>query len=271
MVTPGTGSPHVGGPITGPGCGTVLIEGLPAATAGDVCLCAGATDKIVGGSTGVYIGGKPAARMGDKCMHGGVVIGGSGTVLIGESMGGDFFRLPASDNVDLEFQEPSAEEKKEIINQMLIACVTLLKGKHKLLKDDDSKTLEEFNKWFGTVNENAKQTILKIISKALRVCKKLTIDNFEQIYYEKDRLSDYAIVYNKDKSYRIFLGDSFWQLRTTGRRSKAGVLIHELSHFKRIGDTKDHAYNEEGCLLLVKVDPVATLHNADSFEFFIEA
>ncbi len=41
MVTPGTNLPHEGGVITGRGCGTVLIEGRPAAVVGDACLCVG--------------------------------------------------------------------------------------------------------------------------------------------------------------------------------------------------------------------------------------
>nr|WP_242675032.1 PAAR domain-containing protein [Niastella populi] len=75
MVTPGTGVPHVGGVIIGPGCGTVLIEGLPAATVGDACICVGEPDKITKGSTGVFLGGKPAARIGDQCAQGGRVTG----------------------------------------------------------------------------------------------------------------------------------------------------------------------------------------------------
>ena len=85
MVTPGLPPvPHVGGPITGPGCPTVLIGGMPAAVMGDMCVCVGPPDTIVLGSTGVFIGGKPAARMGDQCAHGGLITIGCPTVLIGE-------------------------------------------------------------------------------------------------------------------------------------------------------------------------------------------
>jgi uncharacterized Zn-binding protein involved in type VI secretion len=85
MVTPGVPPiPHVGGPITGPGCPTVLIGGMPAAVMGDMCVCVGPPDTIVLGSTGVMIGGKPAARMGDQCAHGGTIVLGCPTVLIGE-------------------------------------------------------------------------------------------------------------------------------------------------------------------------------------------
>jgi uncharacterized Zn-binding protein involved in type VI secretion/pimeloyl-ACP methyl ester carboxylesterase len=85
MVTPGVPPiPHVGGPVIGPGCPTVLIGGMPAAVMGDMCTCVGPPDSIVLGSTGVMIGNKPAARMGDMCAHGGSIVVGCPTVLIGE-------------------------------------------------------------------------------------------------------------------------------------------------------------------------------------------
>ncbi|AUD01095.1 PAAR domain-containing protein [Spirosoma pollinicola] len=75
--------PHVGGPIVGPGMPTVLIGGQPAATVGDMCVCVGPPDVIVQGSATVLIGGKPAARMGDMTVHGGSIVAGCPTVLVG--------------------------------------------------------------------------------------------------------------------------------------------------------------------------------------------
>lgn len=75
--------PHVGGPIIGPGTATVLIAGMPAAVVGDVVTCVGPPDAIVMGSTTVLIGGKPAARMGDPTAHGGTIVLGAPTVMIG--------------------------------------------------------------------------------------------------------------------------------------------------------------------------------------------
>lgn len=75
--------PHVGGPIVGPGAPTVLIGGLPAAVMGDNVVCAGPPATIVKGSATVQIGGKPAARMGDQTAHGGVIVLGLPTVMIG--------------------------------------------------------------------------------------------------------------------------------------------------------------------------------------------
>lgn len=84
MTTPGVPAiPHVGGPILGPGEPTVLIGGFPAATVGDQCICVGPPDSIVHGSATVLIGGRPAARMGDATAHGGSIVVGCTTVMIG--------------------------------------------------------------------------------------------------------------------------------------------------------------------------------------------
>jgi uncharacterized Zn-binding protein involved in type VI secretion len=84
MVTPGVPPiPHVGGPVIGPGCPTVLVGKLPAARVGDNLVCVGPPDVIVKGSATVMIGGMPAARMGDTCAHGGAIVIGLPTVMIG--------------------------------------------------------------------------------------------------------------------------------------------------------------------------------------------
>ncbi len=75
--------PHVGGPIVGPGAPTVLIGSMPAAKVGDMLVCVGPPDTIVKGSSTVLIAGMPAARMGDLTAHGGVIVQGFPTVMIG--------------------------------------------------------------------------------------------------------------------------------------------------------------------------------------------
>jgi uncharacterized Zn-binding protein involved in type VI secretion len=81
LVNPGP-VPHVGGPII-KGEITVLIGNLPAARVGDMAVCVGPPDSIIKGSTSVMIGKMPAARMGDSTAHGGVIVVGLPTVLIG--------------------------------------------------------------------------------------------------------------------------------------------------------------------------------------------
>ncbi|MEM1205917.1 MAG: PAAR domain-containing protein [Acidobacteriota bacterium] len=75
--------PHVGGPALPPGEPTVLVGGLPALRLGDLLTCTGPPDTVIAGSSTVFIGGLPAARLGDATAHGGTLVAGEPTVLIG--------------------------------------------------------------------------------------------------------------------------------------------------------------------------------------------
>ncbi|MBI4704071.1 MAG: PAAR domain-containing protein [Deltaproteobacteria bacterium] len=87
--------PHVGGPILPAGEPTVLIGAMPAARAGDPALCVGPPDGVAQGEPTVLIGGRKAARVGDKTEHGGAIIAGCPTVLIGSSAQADVLRAAA--------------------------------------------------------------------------------------------------------------------------------------------------------------------------------
>lgn len=75
--------PHVGGPILPPGAITVLIGGLPAARVGDMAVCVGPPDVIALGSFTVLTCKMPQARIGDITAHGGAIVLGEFTVLVG--------------------------------------------------------------------------------------------------------------------------------------------------------------------------------------------
>jgi uncharacterized Zn-binding protein involved in type VI secretion len=75
--------PHVGGPILPPCAVTVLTGSLPQARVTDMLVCVGPPDVIALGSFTVLVCGLPAARMGDMTAHGGVIVIGLPTVLIG--------------------------------------------------------------------------------------------------------------------------------------------------------------------------------------------
>ena len=75
--------PHVGGPILPPCQPTVLTQMLPQARVTDMAVCIGPPDIIVKGSATVLVGKMPAARLGDMTAHGGTIVLGCFTVLIG--------------------------------------------------------------------------------------------------------------------------------------------------------------------------------------------
>ena len=260
MVEP-NGTPHVGGPIIGPGCVTVIIEGQPAATEGDACGCAGPPDKITGGSSGVFIGGKPAARAGDSCEHGGVVIGGSATVFIGERIVLKFL-LPTDG-----FTEPSDKEKITIVKNVIKECIVLLENRLALLVRNDPETEERFVKWFGPYTLERKVVIAGRMERQIAFFKELKLRMFDKIEYVIHYRNEYAEVYPKNKCRTIYLGNPFWNKKLKIYTREA-VLIHEVSHFKGIGDTKDYQY-DEACVNLARDEPREALFNADSYAFFI--
>ena len=78
------------GMIAGPGVATVLIEGLPAAVAGDMHSCAMPPNAgphppspfTVGSST-VLVGGRSLLRVGDSSGCGASIIAGATNVMVG--------------------------------------------------------------------------------------------------------------------------------------------------------------------------------------------
>lgn len=87
MQTPGVPPiPHVGGPIIMPIPGKpCLIGGLPAAGAGAQCICIGPPDSILPtiAARGIMVNNTPLARVGDMTAHGGSIVLGCFTVMVG--------------------------------------------------------------------------------------------------------------------------------------------------------------------------------------------
>lgn len=65
--------PHIGGPIVGPGCSGVLVDGIPVSLMGDTCVCSGPPDVIVQGYPGVLADGVPVVVQNSMTAHGGII------------------------------------------------------------------------------------------------------------------------------------------------------------------------------------------------------
>ena len=255
MVTPGLPPiPHVGGPIVGPGCPTVLIGGIPAAVMGDACTCVGPPDTIVLGSTGVLIGGKPAARMGDNSAHGGIIVKGEVTVLVGEML--SVWQLL----------------NMAVIDQALVDARDMLNNKLAELECWDDAAKQNLKTWMGSDSEATRDKIKDRIKKQLELNGRTTIGSFKPVPdTEPDRLKNaYAYVYRNDKDHTVYIGKAFGPAPATGTNSKAGTLTHEMSHFSDAGGTKDNVYGENPCKILGASDPDKAQQNADSFEYYLE-
>jgi len=133
MVSPGP-VPHVGGPIL-QGELSVLIGGSPAARMGDNAVCAVPPDVIAKGAFPVPIGGKPAARKKDTTVHGGVIVTGCPSVLIGLAgtagnvrVGTDMCHAAAggrgSGKTRQSYENCGVESSRQIINQATNSNIT---------------------------------------------------------------------------------------------------------------------------------------------------
>jgi peptidyl-Lys metalloendopeptidase len=81
--------------------------------------------------------------------------------------------------------------------------------------------------------------------------------------------STFAYVYPA-RPYEIFLCNAFWNARLTGANSKAGTVVHELSHFNVVAGTDDNEYGQAACRQLARDSPEEAIANADSHEYFAE-
>jgi peptidyl-Lys metalloendopeptidase len=79
----------------------------------------------------------------------------------------------------------------------------------------------------------------------------------------------YAYVYS-NQPYKIYLCGAFWAAPLTGTDSRAGTLIHEMSHFDVVAGTNDWAYGQSAAKSLAISSPTQALDNADSHEYFAE-
>jgi peptidyl-Lys metalloendopeptidase len=127
-----------------------------------------------------------------------------------------------------------------------------------------SNTWNRYKYWFGSYSDGRYTTATShfgAIADAFAT-KNITIDCGCKKQY-------YAYVY-PSQPYKIYVCRAFWAAPGLGQDSKAGTLVHEMSHFNVVAGTDDHAYGHSACLSLASSDPAAAVDNADSHEYFAE-
>lgn len=79
----------------------------------------------------------------------------------------------------------------------------------------------------------------------------------------------YAYVY-PSQPYKIWVCRAFWTAPALGTDSKAGTMIHEMSHFSVVAGTNDYVYGQTAALNLAATNPTDARKNADNHEYFAE-
>ncbi len=161
-----------------------------------------------------------------------------------------------------------SETEKADVKQAITDAKSMLEKTKKDIETWDAATQARAKKWFGDSSEATQKKMRDRTDEEITKLNKLTPDNFHPVEPGKDS-KVYAYVYPNDDA-KLYLGDSFAGAPATGKDSKAGTLVHEISHFDSVGGTKDNAYGTKNAEDLAKTDSAAAQANADSFEYFVE-
>ena len=138
----------------------------------------------------------------------------------------------------------------------------------------------EYTRWFGDYSPRNAETVrgtLKAVVSAIRggavtaQCDATGVEGCEG--------GTYAWVY-AGAPYHMYLCPPFFQLpvlaalqpgsRRSDNGTREGTLVHELSHFSRVGATEDHCYSRSECADMASRDPRRAIENADSYQYFTE-
>lgn len=127
-----------------------------------------------------------------------------------------------------------------------------------------SSGTQRYLEWFGAFTTSRYNTVVNHFNAISNAFDTAGI-NFDC----KCKQNYYAYVY-PNQPYNIYLCKVFWQAPLSGTDSKAGTLIHEMSHFDIVAGTDDVVYGQAGARNLADTDPDAAITNADSHEYFAE-
>jgi peptidyl-Lys metalloendopeptidase len=125
-------------------------------------------------------------------------------------------------------------------------------------------SVQRYKEWFGNYSATRWNTVQRNFDRIYATLSGRTI-TFEC----DDSVSAFAYVY-PSRPYDVYLGQAFWTAPRTGTDSKAGTIIHEVSHFNVVAATDDVVYGQSGARSLANTNPSDAVRNADSHEYFAE-
>ncbi len=168
-----------------------------------------------------------------------------------------------------EFRACNTNQRNEL-DQAKEAAETIAKEALSVLSGAEQANPAEalrYKEWFGKYTQ---QNYARVLADYKNIVDALTT---KQIIFncsmEDCRDGVFAYVYPA-RPYEIFLCSAFWNAELTGTDSRAGTIVHELSHFNVVAGTDDNVYGQSACRQLAINSPEEAIANADSHEYFAE-
>ena len=172
--------------------------------------------------------------------------------------------VPGAAAAGLSYSGNCSAGQQGVLKDAVAAATTYATNATTYLNAAPSAT-PRYTTWFGTLSSagwNTAQTHFAAIQSAFTT-QAVTLD------CKCKKPSIYAYVY-ANQPYKIYVCGAFWNAPMTGTDSKAGTLVHEMSHFTVVAGTDDWAYGQPAAKSLAISDPAKALDNADSHEYFAE-
>lgn len=249
---------------------TVMIGFMPAARVGDMAVCVGPPDTIAKGSMTVFIGNMQAARMGDPTAHGGVIVMGCPTVIIGDVGMGAAIAADQHAPLSMTFQDALTDQESVVRKAAEQACVITKKAIARL---EAAKTTPDslVGTYFGinSVSDNDKAKIDSLIAKYSKVQSKLEKGVSYEIENETIKPGEpYTVAYVYKFPIIGGIGDvhiCFPAFDTLSSQEQSATIVHELSHYS--AGTDNHAYSWETSKWN-KMSQDQQMDNADSLSGF---
>ncbi len=129
---------------------------------------------------------------------------------------------------------------------------------------DENPNLPEFRRWFGTGPVAPVRRNLVIIADYLARQRPPQIACNSPNMCPRGRFA-----YTMNATGAMGFCELFFNARSDGWDSRAGIVIHEVSH--AAARTRDVAYSVRGAAVLAKDDPASAAINADNYEYFVES
>jgi peptidyl-Lys metalloendopeptidase len=134
------------------------------------------------------------------------------------------------------------------------------------LQKTDCSSNDKYKTWFGACDATRYQTVTNRTSAI-----KTALSTKSMTFNCASSCGSNTIAYVYPHSpYTVYLCSPYWNLNNTGYDTKAGTIVHEVSHFAVVANTNDHAYGMTACKNLANSDPGKAIANADSYEYFGE-
>ncbi|ROQ30017.1 M35 family metallo-endopeptidase [Gallaecimonas pentaromativorans] len=163
------------------------------------------------------------------------------------------------------YQGSCTNSEKSSINNAVSAAQSISNAALAYLQGNSNPSgSTRYKTWFGTYSSSRYSTVTSHFSAIANAASTKPL-----VFNCACNDSAYAYVY-PSQPYTIYLCNAFWSAPTNGTDSKAGTIVHELSHFNVVAGTDDIVYGQSGAKSLALSSPSQAIQNADSHEYFAE-